>query len=133
MRERQPTLEQRRASHAWQQAKQGLHSHGEEYMILAKGLPALIMNSGLMQVMAFAEQKQGAHATLAEHLRNWLYRQQGTPQDFSAFMTHLYELEDARQYQAIQAEALAWLKWLRQLSSALAATSSRGSQEQEER
>lgn len=118
----QETLEQRRAKHAWDRAAQGLKRHGDGYMNLAKGLPALIMNSGLMQVMAFTQQKQDVHTTLAGHLRDWLHQQHGTPKEFPAFMTHLYELEDARHFQAIQAEALAWLKWLRQLSSALAAT-----------
>ena len=42
------TLEQLRAADAWARA-QGC---SDEYQKLAKGLPALIMNSGLMQVLA---------------------------------------------------------------------------------
>lgn len=113
------TLEQQRARHAWAKAQEGLGKHGKDYMNDAKGLPALIMNSGLMQVMAFTQQKGGRHELLGAHLREWLHKQCDTPQEFSAFMTHLFELEDAQQFQAINSEALDWLKWLRQLAAAL--------------
>ena len=39
---------------------------------IAKGLPALIMNSGLMQVLAFCHEKGKAQADVANHLRSWL-------------------------------------------------------------
>ena len=47
------TLEQRRAQDAWNCAGQ----YGEDHVNLAKGLPALIMSSGLMQVLAFLHEK----------------------------------------------------------------------------
>ncbi len=113
-----PTLEQRRAQDAWQKAGKGIEQHGKDYVNDAKGLPALIMNSGLMQVMAFLHQKGGRHELLAQHLRDWLKQQCGTPSEFEGFMQHLFEMQDARCYQAITAEAFAWLKWLRQMASA---------------
>ena len=112
------TLEQQRARHAWDQAGAGIARHGEDYVKDAKGLPALIMNSGLMQVMAFLHEKGGRHETLAQHLRDWLHAQCGTPSDFEAFMRHLFGMQDARHFQAITAEAFAWLKWLRQMAAA---------------
>ena len=112
------TLEQQRAQDAWQKAEAGIARHGKDYVNDAKGLPALIMNSGLMQVMAFLHDKGGRHETLAQHLRDWLHRQCGTPQDFNGFMEHLFKLEDARRYQAITTEAFAWLRWLRQMAAA---------------
>jgi CRISPR-associated protein Cmr5 len=33
-------------------------------------------------------------------------------------MQQLFEMDDARRFQAITAEAFAWLKWLRQMASA---------------
>lgn len=111
------TLEQKRAQHAWEKAGHGVAQHHRDYMNDAKGLPALIMNSGLMQVMAFLHQKGGRHETLAGHLREWLHQQCGTPNDFEGFMQHLFGA-DSRRYQAITAEAFAWLKWLRQMASA---------------
>lgn len=112
------TLEQKRAQHAWKKAEAGLAQHGKDYMNDAKGLPALIMNSGLMQVMAFLHQKGGRHEVLAQHLRDWLHEQCGTKKDFADFMEELFSMNDARRYQDITTEAFAWLKWLRQMAAA---------------
>lgn len=112
------TTEQKRAAHAWKKASEGVACHPTEYVNDAKGLPALIMNSGLMQVMAFLYGKGGRHRVLADHLLDWLHIQMGTPQAFDAFMQHLAAIEDARRFQAITTEAMAWLKWLRQLAPA---------------
>jgi len=112
------TLEQQRARHAWQKAGEGVKQHGKDYVNDAKGLPALIMNSGLMQVMAFLQQKGGRHALLASHLRDWLQTQCGTPLDFHEFMNELMAA-DPRRFQLITAEAMAWLRWLRQMAPAL--------------
>ncbi len=114
----QQTMEQRRAAHAWRKAKEGVQQHGKDYVNDAKGLPALIMNSGLMQVMAFLEGKGGRHETLAAHLRDWLHQVQGTPVGFEPFMQHLLEAEP-REFQAITAESFAWLRWLRQMAPAV--------------
>lgn len=114
------TLEQRRAEDAWKRAGEGIAQHGKDYKDYvndAKGLPALIMNSGLMQVMAFLQDKGGRHHTLAQHLRSWLARQCGTPEDFDKFMQALMRAGPS-DYQAITAEAFAWLRWLRQMAAA---------------
>jgi len=118
------TLEQQRAADAWQQCRQC----SEEYMKLAKGLPALIMNSGLMQVMAFLHEKGGKTsqrhcAELGQHLRAWLHRRfpQDIPSDqFEPFMEALMNAEQ-RTYQHITAEAFAWLRWVRQMAAAACA------------
>jgi len=112
------TMEQKRAAHAWKCAEEGLALHGKDYVSDAKGLPALIMNSGLMQVMAFAHDKGGRHETLAQHLRDWLAQQCATPKPFEEFMEHLFRMEDVRRFQAITTEAFAWLRWLRQMAAA---------------
>lgn len=111
------TLEQKRAEHAWKKAEEGLYKHDKDYVNDAKSLPALIMNSGLMQVMAYLHGKGGRHETIAEHLRDWLHVQCNTPKDFHAFMQHLMHA-GAREFQAITTEAFAWLRWLRQMASA---------------
>ncbi len=111
------TTEQRRAEHAWGKAREGVERHGKDYVNDAKGLPALIMNSGLMQVMAFLHGKGGRHETLAGHLRDWLHEQMATPRDFEGFMEHLLAA-GPREFQAITAEAFAWLAWLRQMAPA---------------
>ena len=110
------TLEQQRAQNAWTACA----AYSKEHVNAAKGLPALIMNSGLMQVLAFCHEKGKAQADVANDLRKWLAKRfpkvcQGA--DFSAFMQALMHATPA-DYQAITAEAFAWLRWLRQMAAA---------------
>lgn len=111
------TLEQQRAQDAWGKASDGIEQHGKDYVNDTKGLPALIMNSGLMQTMAYLQDKGGRHHTLATHLRSWLKDRFQTPRDFAPFMQHLMRAKP-QEFQAITAEALAWLKWLRHMAAA---------------
>lgn len=120
------TLEQQRAADAWQCAEGCPSAHIEAYTKLAKGLPALIMNSGLMQTLAFLEGKGGEHhAELSKHLRQWLAerfpktfpRETGNP-NFAPFMQALMQAEPPA-FQQITAEALAWLRWARQIAPAV--------------
>ena len=110
----EPTLEQQRARDAWERCA----DCPKDYADRAKALPALIMNSGLMQVMAFLHEKGGTHEMLADHLRDWLHRRfDALPKDFTGFMKALFEAKPPT-YQAVTAEAFAWLKWLRQMAAA---------------
>ena len=115
------TLEQMRAADAWQCAQ----GQSKEYGNLAKGLPALIMNSGLLQVMAFLNEKglkkgsQEHCAVLGGHLRAWVSKRfSDVPADFAPFMKALMSA-DSRKFQMITAECLAWLRWLRQMAAAV--------------
>lgn len=110
------TLEQRRAEYAWKQSA----NYTKEHANFAKGLPALIMNSGLMQVLAFCHDKNGEAEQVAAHLREWL--KERFPRvlqnaEFSPFMEALMRASP-QDYQAITAEAFALLRWLRQMASA---------------
>lgn len=115
------TLEQQRAQDAWNKCERYTESHAK----FAKGMPALIMNSGLMQVLAFCHEKgqkdSGRHyEQVAAHLRQWLnLRFNGVDRDpgFDQFMQALMNAKPA-DYQAITAEAFAWLRWMRQMAAA---------------
>jgi CRISPR-associated protein Cmr5 len=111
------TLEQRRAADAWQCAQ----NRSKEYVNLAKGLPVLIMNSGLMQVLAFLHEKgvkQPHCSELGNHLRSWVHKRfPEIPEEFSGSMKTLINL-DSSKFQIITAECLAWLRWLRQFAAA---------------
>ena len=110
------TLEQLRAQDAWNQCA----SYTKEHVNIAKGLPALIMNSGLMQVLAFCHEKGKVNEQVATHLRTWLnLRFNGVARDpgFELFMQSLLKAQPAN-YQAITTEAYAWLRWMRQMASA---------------
>jgi CRISPR-associated protein Cmr5 len=109
------TLEQQRAQDAWNAAER----YTKEHVNVAKSLPALIMNSGLMQVLAFCQEKGGANQRVADQLRVWLCGRLGSERDpgFEAFMQILMNAKPA-DYQSITAEAFAWLRWLRQMAPA---------------
>jgi CRISPR-associated protein Cmr5 len=115
------TLEQMRAADAWRCAQ----GQNKEYGNLAKGLPALIMNSGLLQVMAFLNEKglkkgsQEHCAVLGGHLRAWVNKRfSDIPAEFADFMKALMSAEP-RKFQMVTAECLAWLRWLRQMAAAV--------------
>lgn len=110
------TLEQQRAQDAWTKCA----TYTKEHVNVAKGLPALIMNSGLMQVLAFCHEKDGANETVASHLRTWLNKRfNGVDLDpgFEPLMQVLMTAKPG-DYQAITAEAFAWLRWMRQMAAA---------------
>lgn len=109
------TLEQLRAQNAWECSA----TYTKEHVNAAKGLPALIMNSGLMQVLAFCHEKGGANQKVADQLRTWLCKRHGMGQDvgFEKFMQGLMAAKPS-DYQAITAEAFAWLRWVRQMAPA---------------
>ena len=110
-----PTLEQQRAADAWEISK----NYTKDHVNVAKGLPALIMNSGLLQVLAFCQEKKDENSKVADDLRKWLHKRFPEIRDpsFDAFMSALMEAKPA-EFHAITAEAFAWLRWLRQMASA---------------
>lgn len=110
------TLEQQRAQDAWGCAER----YTKEHANVAKSLPALIMNSGLMQVLAFCHEKGGAYEVVAQQLRAWLNKRFNSVDRDPGFEIFMQGLLNAapRNYQMITAEAFAWLKWLRQMASA---------------
>ena len=110
------TLEQQRAQDVWQKSA----GYKKEHVNAAKSMPALIMNSGLMQVLVYAEDKGKERSEVARHLRQWLH-QRFQPQirghDFNSVMNALMAA-NPQQYQAITQEALSWLRWMRQIAAA---------------
>jgi CRISPR-associated protein Cmr5 len=110
------TLEQQRAENAWECAAR----YQDKHRNFAKALPALIMNSGLMQTLAFCHEKKHENEAVATDLRCWLVRRFiGETRDpgFAPFMEFLMKA-NPRDYQMLTTEAFAWLKWLRQMASA---------------
>ena len=115
------TLEQKRAQRAWEMAQEGVKEYRKDYVVTSKGLPALIMTSGLMQTMAFLEQKGGRHAFIGRQIREWLHERYRSPLAFEPFMQAMF-LADSAQYQKVSAEVFALLKWLRHFAAAIEKT-----------
>lgn len=113
-------LEHQRAEYAWQCAQEGLAKADSDYKNLCKGAPALVMNNGLMQTLAFYQDKgKGQHQALNRHLMKWLhqrYPQQISVDQFNQVMQSLYQ-SDSSFYREATSETLALLRWLRQFSS----------------
>lgn len=112
------TLEQQRAQDAWSRCQH----YTREHVNVAKGLPALVMNSGLMQVLAFCHEKGGVNEVIAADLRVWLqsrFKHCLPSADFEPFMQALMNANPG-DFQAITAEAFAWLRWMRQMAAARA-------------
>lgn len=118
------TLEQQRSQAAWSMAQEGVALAAGDYVNLAKAAPALIMNNGLMQTLAFYEDKgkgKPQHKALAAHLRRWVFRRRsGKDQDpgFQPMMQALLQADSAHYRQATE-EALLLLRWIRQFAAAL--------------
>lgn len=119
------TLEQQRAQFAWTVTQEGCALAGKEYTNLAKAAPALIMNNGLMQTLAFYQDKDKAHhKALAGHLRRWIMQRAGGSDKDPGFQTLMGVLlnADTAQYRQATDEALRLLRWIRQFAAAATGT-----------
>ena len=120
------TLDQKRAALAWGYAKASMQQYGKEYKGLAKGAPALIMNSGLMPTLAFYSGKgRAAQQLLDDLIRGLSQRLAGQELKagqggllFPKFMEMLQRGE-SREYLRYTDEALELLKWIRQFVDAV--------------
>ena len=118
------TLDQERAAYAWarvQAAKRTLKGSFESYVNLAKAAPALIMQNGLMQTLAFYEGKsEQHHAALLEDIATWVCQRMRWPTSgdiYSIVMQGLHGFSGL-DYMRATREALDVLKWIRQFAAA---------------
>ena len=123
------TLDQQRAAYAWKCASAVMNrardeqerKEYKEYKALAKGAPALIMNSGLMPTLAFYNHKGGSARLLLKHLCDGLSQRlcpNSGPLNFAEFMRYLQKC-DSQTYLRFTDEALEILKWIRQFVDAV--------------
>ena len=121
------TLDQKRAAFAWECADAGMKQHPKEYKTLAKGAPALIMNSGLMPTLAYYKGKGDAAEQLLDDLiRGLSFRLGGKTlapgqgnKMFEAFMRDDLQKSTSHDYLRYTDEALELLKWIRQFVDAV--------------
>jgi CRISPR-associated protein Cmr5 len=114
------TSEQQRQRFAWAAAKDA----DKDFVSLVKGLPALMMASGLMATLAFLEAKSekasgAAKKRLAQDLGRWLGSRGGRPQppDYQTLQEALLDCSP-RQYRLLTEETLGMLAWLRHFADA---------------
>jgi CRISPR-associated protein Cmr5 len=114
------TSEQQRQCFAWAAAK----AADKDFVPLVKGLPALMMASGLMATLAFLQAKgdkanSAAKKRLADELGRWLGSRGGRPQP-PVYQTLQEALLDCspQQYRLLTEETLGMLAWLRHFADA---------------
>ena len=122
------TLDQQRAAYAWE----CVQNIPKDYDKLAKAAPALIMNNGLMQTLAFYQNKgktqegvMDRYHALNAHLMRWLGRRFGGGNNFpseqnASFNTVMPALYGAQSevFRRATEETLALLRWIRQFAAA---------------
>jgi len=108
------TLDQERAEFAWEQTKDA----DKDFKNLASGAPSMVMSNGLMQALAFWNEKGDRHK-LVTPLVKWLGERVLNPPKkeakFEDVMKALVE-GDADLYFRATEETLAMLKWIRQFA-----------------
>jgi CRISPR-associated protein Cmr5 len=124
---RQQTLEQQRATKAWELVSQVKEDprgtkFQNEYNSWVKKVPVLILTNGLGQTLAFLPSKgDGAKERLYQHLSIWLMGQMSwSPQAHQK--TDLLECliqEPSATYRRATVETLAFLNWLKRFADAL--------------
>jgi len=130
-----PELDQQRAAFAWQrveEAKKRLGKNYDDYKNLAKAAPALIMNNGLMQTLAFFWSKGNEHDPqefgrhgpdhhdiLRDNILHWLHEGCDSipiPRKYMEAMEWLHSSATSEQYRLATEETMYLLRWLRQFA-----------------
>lgn len=112
------TLEQKRAAYAWTCVKAVDPTARGEYTNLAKAMPMMVMNSGLMQTLAYLNEKGKLHhKALLHHVIYWITTQgQGEHAIlFAQLMPQLSQAEPTK-FRHATAETHAILRWIRHLA-----------------
>ena len=127
-----PTLDQRRARHAWEAVERARRRHNVEdakaYARETRRLPVRIKTSGLGQAVAFLNAKAGEggkdpRATLLNDLGDWLLAQRGlAPVPEGGIgrdsVMRMILNGDAGLLRRATDEALSYLQWLMRFSAA---------------
>lgn len=124
-----PTLDQRRAKHAWEAVQKFLDAHKDDedrkkFGNHAKKLPTRILTSGLGQALAFLEAKREAPA-LVEALNDWIDQRRKAPTEDRRLMVRVID-GDADFLRFATAESLAYLQWLTRFAEAQKLTDAGG-------
>jgi CRISPR type III-B/RAMP module-associated protein Cmr5 len=108
------TLDQERAKYAWG------YPYEKDYVNLVKGAPILIMGNGLMQAMAYYQNKSKEGQALVRQVSGWLSKMKLIDgNDFTSMMKSLHQADSVRYVQATT-ETLEIVKWIKQIGAATA-------------
>ncbi len=118
----QQTLQQKRASHAWDEVESLSDQPGKvtlkEYGSLVRSLPAMIQNDGLAPTLAFIKAKGKPHHLKAyEQLSNWM-QHQDCPARIQGNLLEYTIKQPSTVYRQVMAEVQAYLSWLKRFVEA---------------
>ncbi len=116
------TLDQRRAGAALEAVTDVERSNAaKEYATQAKGLPALLISSGLAPTLAFLAGKTDAHRRLAADVSRWVLERvlgrSGAEDPTRECLRRLSE-SDSATYRRAEGEALEIATWLKRFAQA---------------
>ncbi len=112
----QKTLQQKRASHAWEEVEQieGT-SFKKDFGSLVRGLPAMIQTDGLAHTLAFLKAKGKDHHNKAHDIvGRWVLGQKDQKGDLLLYLLSC----DTTEYRRTTTEAMAYLHWLKRFVEA---------------
>lgn len=118
-------LSQKRSQFALEQLLNHRNVVNKEYKSFVAGVPAMIIQNGFGQTMAFIlskVQREQKHRLTFSLIRNWLREAGMIPAEVTddvKFMQHLSEI-DQKTYMLLQREAMAFLEWVKRYAAALA-------------
>ena len=127
MSDNRPTLDQRRAQHAWKAVEgAGKLRDAKEFAREAKRLPVRIKTAGLGQALAFLNAKSGVNdyrGQLLKELGDWLLKERGLAprpkgSDGRNAVIQAIICGDATLLRRATEEALFYLQWLTRFSEA---------------
>jgi CRISPR-associated protein Cmr5 len=120
-----PTLEQKRALHAWNAVKKVLEfpnkKDQEEYQGEAKKLPSRIINAGLGQALAFIHAKRNKKKPLElleEHISDWILIERKllphipNNEKLKTLLVAIVESNSSEYLRRVTDETIAYMIWL---------------------
>src|ERR1700674_5865997 len=121
---RQQTLQQRRAAHAWACIENIPDGIQTKYGSLVRGLPALVQSDGLGQMLAFLLAKDGKsknrgnteHINAYRNISNWISIEFGVTYKKDETLLEWLLTQETPMYRRTTAETLAYLSWLKRFA-----------------
>jgi len=116
-------LDQKRAAFAWKRIEDARKemeksSSGKysDYKNLTKGIPAMIINNGLMQTLAFLHSKgKDHHQLVLDNICQWLAQQCDMSKSYEDLMQQLFKAK-SQKFRLATEETMLMLRWLRQFA-----------------
>lgn len=113
------TLEQRRASKAWEFVNEVKDDIKSRYRSLALKAPVLILTNGLGQTLAFLKsKKENEHQLFYTHIQTWLIEETKIYESSGDLLKKIME-GDSTKYRQATNEALAFISWIKRFAEAV--------------